>query len=49
MEAAHPGELTNLLLGAARARVGHHVDGVELAALGAGFHLLEQLFRDLLG
>src|SRR5207245_2023966 len=32
-EASHAGQLADLLAGAAGARVGHHVDGVELATL----------------
>ena len=44
-----PGELPDLLLGAARAGVGHHEDGVEVPVLGPDLHLLEELVRDLLG
>ena len=47
---AHPGQLTNLLLAAAGAGVGHHVDRVEaLPFLVDGFHLAEHRVGDLLG
>src|SRR2546422_7518462 len=48
-EAAHAGELADLLLAAPGAGVGHHVDRVELAALLAAFELAEHLLRDELG
>jgi hypothetical protein len=49
-QAAHAGELANLLARAAGAGVRHHVDGVELAALALDrLHLLEHLLGDLLG
>src|SRR6185503_1346835 len=48
-ETAHAGQLADLLLGAPGARVGHHEDGVELAALLAVLQLLEHLVGDLLG
>ena len=48
-EAAHAGQLPDLLLRAAGARVGHHVDGVELAALLAALELAEHGVGDLLG
>src|SRR6266850_931942 len=48
-EAAHARELTDLLLRAAGARIGHHVDGVELAALLAALELGEHGVGDLLG
>ena len=49
-QAAHPGQLPDLLLGAAGARVGHDVDRVELLALLVRLlHLLEHRVRDLLG
>ena len=51
---AHAGELAHLLLGAARAGVGHHVDGVDL--LGAAARLamhrrdaIHHLLGDLIG
>ena len=34
-QSAHPGQLAHLLGGAPRARVGHHVDGVEARSAGA--------------
>ena len=48
-EAAHARELPDLLLRAAGARIGHHVDGVELAALLAALELGEHGVGDLLG
>ena len=49
-QAAHPGQLADLLLGSAGARVGHDVDRVELVAfLVLLLHLLEHRVRDLLG
>ncbi len=48
-EPAHPGQLTNLLLGASGAGVGHHVDGVELAPLLARLQVAEHVLRDELG
>ncbi len=47
-EAAHARELADLLLGAPRPGVRHHVDRVELAVFGPRLHLLEQLVGDLL-
>src|SRR5215831_19481015 len=47
-ETAHPRQLADLLLGAAGAGVGHHVDGIELAALLAAFQLAEHGIRNLL-
>ena len=49
-QAAHTGELTNLLLGTASARVRHDVNGVQVAARTVVFfHHLEHLLGDLLG
>ena len=49
-QAAHAGELADLLLRAAGARVGHDVDRVEVAArLVELLHLAEHLVGDLLG
>ena len=49
-QAAHARQLTNLLLRTARARVGHDVDRVEVAArLVELLHLPEHRVRDLLG
>ncbi len=49
-QAAHAGELPDLLLAAARARVGHDVDRVEAPPrLVEPFHLAEHLVGDLLG
>src|SRR5262245_453367 len=48
-ETAHAGQLTDLLLAASGAGVGHHVDRVELAALLAAFQLAEHLLGDELG
>ena len=48
-QAAHAGQLTDLLLAAARARVGHDVDRVEATGLVLVLHLVEHLVRDLLG
>src|SRR5438552_7251116 len=46
---AHAGQLADLLLAAARAGVGHHIDRVELAALLAAFQLAKHLLGDELG
>ena len=49
-QTAHSCELPDLLLAAASARVGHHVDRVELALLALlALHLLEHLLRYLVG
>ena len=49
-QAAHAGQLPDLLLAAARAGVGHDVDRVEaLARLVERLHLAEHLVGDLLG
>src|SRR3989441_7848561 len=48
-EPAHAGQLPDLLFAAAGARVGHHVDRVELAALLAALQLSEHLLGDELG
>src|SRR6185436_1083961 len=49
-QSAHAGELAHLLFTASGAGVGHHEDGVELAALGfdaahVGEHLVRHVFR----
>ena len=49
-QASHAGKLSNLLLGPAGTRVGHHVDGVEVLALGVLFlHGAEHFVRDAVG
>ena len=48
-QAAHAGQLANLLLRASRTRVGHDVDRVELPFLVAAFHFVEHRVGDLLG
>src|SRR5262249_39097046 len=48
-ETPHAGQLADLLARAAGAGVGHHVDGVELAALLTGLELAEHLLGDELG
>ena len=48
-EAAHAGELPDLLLAAPGARVGHHVDRIELPALLTPLELFEHLVGDDLG
>ena len=48
-QAAHAGELPDLLLGAARAGVGHNIDRVELAGLVRLLHALEHIVGDPLG
>ncbi len=48
-KAAHPGELANLLLGTASARVGHDIDRVEDARLIGVLHVVEHFVGNLLG
>src|SRR5206468_11769398 len=48
-EAAHAGELADLLLATPCAGISHHVDRVELATLLARLELAEHLLRDQLG
>ncbi len=48
-QAAHAGELTDLLLGAAGAGVGHDVDRVHGSFLVGALHVVEHLVGDALG
>src|ERR1019366_6108022 len=48
-QAAHAGELTNLLLGTASARVSHDVNGIDVADFVVLLHGGEHLVRDFFG